>query len=185
MASDDAVLTRLFFYDNPEYKRHPNNTKTDQIPISEVITGLPRPYHHNCYCFLPGTMCLSCLCRGLCDHRACWIPTIPAIRFLYRLLWAHQSSKKGSKLKFFLKQPEKKNHGQMLGQDRPEKTPPNVNSKRRDSESSTDIDRQHQRLRHEIWTVVTAVFTQRPVVRDGRRPGVWYKHTSAYLGAAV
>ena len=22
-----------------------NNTKTDQLPISEVITGLPRPYH--------------------------------------------------------------------------------------------------------------------------------------------
>ena len=34
------------FYDNPEYKRHPNNTKTDQLPISEVITGLPRPYHN-------------------------------------------------------------------------------------------------------------------------------------------
>ena len=27
-------------------KRHPNNTKTDQLPISEVITGLPRPYHN-------------------------------------------------------------------------------------------------------------------------------------------
>ena len=27
-------------------KRHPNNTKTDQLPISEVITGLPWPYHH-------------------------------------------------------------------------------------------------------------------------------------------
>ena len=35
------------FYDNPEYQRHPNYTKTDQLPISEVITGLPRPYHHN------------------------------------------------------------------------------------------------------------------------------------------
>ena len=46
MASDDAALARLFFYDNPEYKRHPNYTKTDQLPISEVITGLPRPYHH-------------------------------------------------------------------------------------------------------------------------------------------
>ena len=39
MASDDAALARLFFYDNPEYKRHPNYTKTDQLPISEVITG--------------------------------------------------------------------------------------------------------------------------------------------------
>ena len=46
MASDDAALARLFFYDNPEYKRHPNYTKTDQLPTSEVITGLPRPYHH-------------------------------------------------------------------------------------------------------------------------------------------
>ena len=27
-------------------KRHPNNTKTDQLPIFEVITGLPRPYHN-------------------------------------------------------------------------------------------------------------------------------------------
>ena len=27
-------------------KRHPNNTKTDQLPISEVITGLRRPYHN-------------------------------------------------------------------------------------------------------------------------------------------
>ena len=34
------------FYDDPEYKRHPNNTKTDQLRISEVIIGLPRPYHH-------------------------------------------------------------------------------------------------------------------------------------------
>ena len=46
MASDDAVLARFFFYDNPEYKRHPTYTKTDQLPISEVITGPPRPYHH-------------------------------------------------------------------------------------------------------------------------------------------
>ena len=29
----------------PNTKRHPNSTKTDQLPISEVITGLPRPYH--------------------------------------------------------------------------------------------------------------------------------------------
>ena len=32
------------------------------------------------------------------------------------------------------------------------KTQPNVCSKRRDSESWRDIDRQNQRLRHEIWT---------------------------------
>ena len=46
MASDDAALARLIFYDDPEYKRHPNCTKADQLPISEVITGLPRPYHN-------------------------------------------------------------------------------------------------------------------------------------------
>ena len=46
MASDDVGLSPVPFYDNPEYKRHPNNTKTDQLPISEVITGLPRPYHN-------------------------------------------------------------------------------------------------------------------------------------------
>ena len=47
MASDDVGLSPVPFYDNPEYKRHPNYTKTDQLPISDVITGLPRPYHHN------------------------------------------------------------------------------------------------------------------------------------------
>ena len=46
MASDDVGLSPVPFYDNPEYKRHPNNTKTDQLPISDVITGLPRPYHN-------------------------------------------------------------------------------------------------------------------------------------------
>ena len=30
----------------PNTKRHPNDTKTDLRPISEVITGLPRPYHN-------------------------------------------------------------------------------------------------------------------------------------------
>ena len=30
----------------PNTKRHHNNTKTDQLPISEVITGLPSPYHN-------------------------------------------------------------------------------------------------------------------------------------------
>ena len=39
IASDDAALARIFIYDNPEYKRHPNYTKTDQLPkiVSEVI----------------------------------------------------------------------------------------------------------------------------------------------------
>ena len=59
MASDDAALARLFFfYDNPEYKRHPNYTKTDQLPISEVITGLPRPYHHTNLTHLTGNFIL-------------------------------------------------------------------------------------------------------------------------------
>ena len=31
MASDDVALARLLFYDNPEYKRHPNYTKNDQF----------------------------------------------------------------------------------------------------------------------------------------------------------
>ena len=34
----------------PNTKRHPNNTKTDQLPISEVITALPRPYHNRHVC---------------------------------------------------------------------------------------------------------------------------------------
>ena len=35
----------------PNTKRHPNNTKTDQLPVFDVITGLPRPYHniHGCF----------------------------------------------------------------------------------------------------------------------------------------
>ena len=37
---------------NPEYKRHPNYTKTDQLPISEVITGLPRPYYHSVHIYI-------------------------------------------------------------------------------------------------------------------------------------
>ena len=31
----------------PNTNRHPNNTKTDHLPILEVITGLPRPYHNS------------------------------------------------------------------------------------------------------------------------------------------
>ena len=46
MASDDVGLSPVSFHDYPEYKHHPNNTKTDQLPISEVTTGLPRPYHN-------------------------------------------------------------------------------------------------------------------------------------------
>ena len=35
------------FMINPNTKRHPNNTKTDQLPISEAITSLPRPYYNS------------------------------------------------------------------------------------------------------------------------------------------
>ena len=45
MASNDAGLSPVSFMIIPNTKRHPNNMKTDQLPISEVITGLPRPYH--------------------------------------------------------------------------------------------------------------------------------------------
>ena len=27
-------------------QRHPNNAKTDQLTLPEVITGLPMPYHN-------------------------------------------------------------------------------------------------------------------------------------------
>ena len=30
----------------PNTKRQPNNSKTDQLPISKVIAGLPRPYNN-------------------------------------------------------------------------------------------------------------------------------------------
>ena len=51
----------------------------------------------------------------------------------------------------------------MLGQDRPEKTQPNVNSKRRDSESSADIDLQNQL--HLTWFTYncTESYTPQPV----------------------
>ena len=57
--------------------------------------------------------------------------------------------RKSSKKKFQTrkKKTEKKNSLADLG---PRKTQPNVCSKRRDSESWTDIDRQNQRLCHEI-----------------------------------
>ena len=45
MASDDAGSRPSLFMIIPNTKCHPNDTKTDQLPISEVITGLPRPYY--------------------------------------------------------------------------------------------------------------------------------------------
>ena len=47
MASDDVGSRPSRFMITPNTEHHPNNTKTDQLPISEVITGLPRPYHNN------------------------------------------------------------------------------------------------------------------------------------------
>ena len=62
--------------------------------------------------------------------------------------YEHKSSKK--KVSNFSTPPPKKNSWADLGPRSAEKTQPNVDSKRRDSESSTDIDGQNQRLRHEI-----------------------------------
>ena len=56
------------FYDNPEYKRHRNYTKTDQLPISEVITGLPRPYHHTIALWHHQAITLS-----LSHHHTIWL----------------------------------------------------------------------------------------------------------------
>ena len=46
MASDDVGSRPSRFMIIPNTERHPDNTKTDQLPISELITGLPRPYHN-------------------------------------------------------------------------------------------------------------------------------------------
>ena len=46
MTSDDVGLSPRLIHDYPEYKSHPNNKKTDQLPIAEVITGLQRPYRN-------------------------------------------------------------------------------------------------------------------------------------------
>ena len=55
------------------------------------------------------------------------------------------------KLNLTKKNGKKKIAGHMLGQDGPEKKlSQTFNLKRRDSESSTDIDRQNPQLRHEI-----------------------------------
>ena len=57
------------------------------------------------------------------------------------------------KVSNFSKTPKKIIPVPILDEGRPEKNSAKCyNSKRRDSDSSTDIDRQNQRLRHEIWT---------------------------------
>ena len=45
-ASDGAGSRPSHLMIVPNTKRRPNNTKTDQLPIFEVITGLPKPYHN-------------------------------------------------------------------------------------------------------------------------------------------
>ena len=61
----------------PNAKRHPNNTKTDQLPIYEVITGLPRPYHN--ICAFIGAGCLLGAARLRHDQHllllqgCCWV----------------------------------------------------------------------------------------------------------------
>ena len=64
--------------------------------------------------------------------------------------YEHKSSKK--KFQTFRKTRKKSFLGRSWAKIGLRKTQPNVNSKRRDSESSTDIGRQNQRLLHEIWT---------------------------------
>ena len=79
-----------------------------------------------------------------------WISNPPAIRFLYRSLPPHSFTRK---VPNFRNKTEKIIPGQMLGQGLPENNSTKMyNSKRRDAESSTDIDRRNQRLRHEVWT---------------------------------
>ena len=78
-----------------------------------------------------------------------WVSKIPATVILYRSLWGQIFKKKVSNMK---KKQKKTFPGQTLGQDRAETNSANVISKRRDSESLTDMGRENQRLRHEIWT---------------------------------
>ena len=46
MASETWGSRPSHFMIIPNTKRHPNNTKTDQLPVLKVIAGLPRPYLH-------------------------------------------------------------------------------------------------------------------------------------------
>ena len=64
--------------------------------------------------------------------------------------YEHRSSKK--EFQTFQNPPRKYFLGRSWAKIGLRKTQPNVCSKRRNSESSTDIDGQNQRLRHEIWT---------------------------------
>ena len=69
-ASDGAGSRPSHLMIVPNTKRRPNNTKTDQLPIFEVITGLPRPYHNTLwsltfFVFFPPDFCIFLGCLGL------------------------------------------------------------------------------------------------------------------------
>ena len=83
MASDDAALARLFFYDNPEYKRHPNYTKTDQLPISEVPTTP--------YCKETGLRHRVSPCRSAYFASPWWLLTFDLVDVVKKQLYYSQS----------------------------------------------------------------------------------------------
>ena len=72
------------------------------------------------------------------------------------------------------------------------KTQPNIILKRRDSQSTEDIDPQNRRM-NVPWNLkwprslgapshpLVTVFTKRPVIIGGRLPGVWHKHIWALM----
>ena len=137
-----------------------NTMLGDRLPICNVLT---LRYHNSFFPVRPVTI------ETRCFHQKARISKIPPKRFLYRSLWAQIYEKKVSN---FSKTPNKIIPGPILGQDRPEKNSAKyVNSKRRDSESSTDIDRQNQRPRHEIWT---------GRARSGLRPTLWSRCSQNY-----
>ena len=118
-----------------------------------------------------------------------WISKIPAIRFLYRSRWAQIFTKKCSKLW----KKNEKNHSwadvglrsawEKLSQvfgfkaarfrvlDRHRSTKPTTASRNLNGARSLGAPT------HPLVTV----FTKRPVIGGGRRPGVWYKHIWALL----
>ena len=105
-----------------------------------------------------------------------WISEIPAIKLLYHSLWVQIQifKKKVSNFPKIRKKSPEKNSARRF------------NSKRRDSESwQTPIDKTNGCVMNsERAALVTGsdphplvtVFTARPVIRGGRRPGVWYKN---------
>ena len=109
---------------------------------------------------------------------------ISAKRFLYRSLWAQIFEKK---FRAFQK-PRKK---YFLGQDRPEKNSAKclfetvrfrVLDRHRPTKPTTAPWNLHgaRSLGAPTHPLVT-MFTKRPVIRGGRRPGVWYKYIWALL----